>query len=163
MSESPSSEKYPDVVLITGAARGMGANHARALAARGVHVCVADIIDTAEVIDEIERAGGRASAHHLDVADPAAWARTIDEIRSGPGALGGLINNAGISRRLEFMDTPDEIWEQTMRTNLFGPFYGIKAAAPLMRESGGGAIVNISSIAGLIGYFSPATRRANGV
>lgn len=156
MSESRSIETYPDVVLITGAARGMGANHARALAARGVHVCVADIIDTVEVIDEIEGAGGSASAHRLDVADPAAWARVIDEIRSGPGTLGGLINNAGISRRLEFMDTPDEIWEQTMRINLFGPFYGIKAAAPLMRESGGGAIVNISSIAGLIGYFSPA-------
>ncbi|WP_024802862.1 SDR family NAD(P)-dependent oxidoreductase [Nocardia sp. BMG51109] len=156
MSESPITVTYPDVVLVTGAARGMGANHSRALAARGVHVCVADIIDTAEIVAEIRSAGGSASEYRLDVADPAAWSRTIDGIRSGPGALGGLINNAGISRRLEFMDTPDDIWEQTMRINLFGPFYGIKAAAPLMRDGGGGSIVNISSIAGRIGYFSPA-------
>ncbi|MCL2535017.1 MAG: SDR family oxidoreductase, partial [Nocardiaceae bacterium] len=147
---------YPGVVLVTGAAGGMGANHAKALAAQGVHVCVADVADTSAVIAEIEAAGGSASAHELDVADSAAWTRVIDEIRSTKGELGGLVNNAGISRRREFMDTPDDVWELTMRINLFGPFYGMKAAAPLMRESGGGSIVNISSISGQVGYFSPA-------
>ena len=147
---------YPSVVLVTGAAGGMGANHSRALAARGVHVCLADVVDAEPVAEEIRSAGGSASAHTLDVTDAAAWDRVVGEIRSLRGELGGLVNNAGISRRLEFMDTPDDVWETTMRINLFGPFYGIKAVAPLMRDGGGGAIVNISSIAGQIGYFTPA-------
>ncbi|GAA4670208.1 SDR family NAD(P)-dependent oxidoreductase [Gordonia humi] len=153
MSESVT---YPRVVLVTGAAGGMGAAHATALAARGVHVCVADVADASAVIGEIEAAGGSASAHELDVADPAAWTRVVDEIAGARGELGGLVNNAGISRRLEFLDTPDDVWELTMRINLFGPFYGMKAVTPLMRDSGGGSIVNISSISGQIGYFSPA-------
>ncbi len=146
---------YPSVVLVTGAASGMGANHSRVLAARGAHVCLADVADATPVVEEIEAAGGSASAHTLDVADPASWARVVDEIRSQRGALGGLVNNAGISRRLEFMDTPDDVWEATMRINLFGPFYGMKAVAPLIRDSEA-SIVNISSISGQIGYFSPA-------
>ncbi|MEE2058352.1 SDR family NAD(P)-dependent oxidoreductase [Rhodococcus artemisiae] len=147
---------YPSVVLVTGAAAGMGANHSRVLAARGAHVCLADVADTSAVVEEIEAAGGSASAYTLDVADSASWTRVVNEISSRHGALGGLVNNAGISRRLEFMDTPDDVWESTMRINLFGPFYGMKAVAPLMRDSGGGSIVNISSISGQIGYFSPA-------
>lgn len=147
---------YPPVVLVTGAAGGMGANHSCALAERGVHVCLADVADASPVVERIRSAGGSASAHVLDVTDAQAWGRVVDEIRSERGQLGGLVNNAGISRRLEFMDTPDDIWEKTMHINLFGPFYGMKAVMPLMRESGGGSIVNISSVAGQIGYFSPA-------
>jgi 3alpha(or 20beta)-hydroxysteroid dehydrogenase len=153
MSESIS---YPDVVLVTGAANGMGAAHSEALAARGVHVCVADIADTSEVVATIAAAGGSASGHELDVTDPAGWERVVGEIREQRGSLGGLVNNAGISRRLEFMDTTHEVWERVLRINLFGPFYGMQAVAPLIRDSGGGSIVNISSISGQIGYFSPA-------
>jgi len=147
---------YPGVVLVTGAAAGMGAQHARALAARGVHVALGDVADPGAVVDAITDAGGSASAHDLDVTDPAAWARVVSEVREAYGEIGGLVNNAGISRRLRFLDTPDEIWELTMRVNLFGPFYGMKAVAPSMRAAGGGSVVNISSISGQIGYFSPA-------
>lgn len=147
---------YPGVVLITGAAGGMGASHARALAARGVHVCLADVADATRVVEEITAAGGSATAHELDVTDAAAWARVVEEIRDTRGELGGLVNNAGVSRRLEFLDTTDEVWELVLRVNLFGPFYGMKAVAGIMRDSGGGSIVNISSISGQIGYFSPA-------
>ncbi|WP_280434163.1 SDR family NAD(P)-dependent oxidoreductase [Nocardia carnea] len=153
MSDRP---EYPRVVLVTGAAAGMGAAHARALGTLGTHVCLADITDTAELAAEITAAGGSAGGHVLDVADRTAWDRVVDEIRTEHGELGGLVNNAGISRRLEFTDTPDDIWEQTLRINLSGPFYGMQAVAPLMRDSGGGSIVNISSITGQIGYFSPA-------
>ncbi|MBB3663548.1 NAD(P)-dependent dehydrogenase (short-subunit alcohol dehydrogenase family) [Prauserella sediminis] len=148
--------EFPEVVLITGAAAGMGANHARALAARGTHVCLADVADAAPVADEITQAGGSASVHKLDVTDAATWRVVVDDILRAHGSLGGLVNNAGISRRLEFLDTPDEVWERTMRINLFGPFHGMKAVAEPMRDSGGGSIVNISSISGQIGYFSPA-------
>ncbi|OLT32948.1 oxidoreductase [Actinomadura sp. CNU-125] len=148
--------RYPGTVLVTGAAGGMGAGHARALGARGVHVCVADVADAGPVAAEIRAAGGSASAHELDVTDASAWARVIAEIRAERGELGGLVNNAGISRRLEFMDTTEEVWERVLRINLTGPFHGMRAAAPLMRDSGGGSIVNVSSISGQIGYFSPA-------
>lgn len=158
MSESAAERvpEYPDTVLITGAATGMGASHARALAKRGSHVCLADIADLSPVLAEIEREGGSASAYELDVTDPAAWARVVDDIRESRGSLTGLVNNAGISRRLEFLETTDENWEQVLRVNLFGPFYGMKAVAGLMRDSGGGSIVNIASIAGQVGYFSPS-------
>lgn len=143
-------------VLVTGAANGMGAHHAERLAADGWHVCAADITDTAEVVDSITESGGRASGYELDVGSPGAWRSVIDAIRSDLGRLDGLVNNAGISRRLSFLDTPDDIWEQTLRVNLAGPFYGMKAAHDLLSETGGGSIVNVSSIAGLVGYFSPA-------
>ena len=147
---------YPRVVLVTGAAAGMGAAHARALAAAGVQVCVADIADTAEVAASIAADGGSVRTYSLDVGDRDAWNQVIEQIRADHGELGGLVNNAGISRRLEFMDTTDDAWDRTLQVNLFGPFYGMQAAAPLMRDSGGGSIVNISSISGQIGYFSPA-------
>ncbi|MCX2730549.1 SDR family oxidoreductase [Saccharopolyspora sp. NFXS83] len=156
MSDATESVRYPDVVLITGAAAGMGAAHARALARRGVHVCLADVADAAPVAAEIAEAGGSASAHELDVTDPAGWERVVDEIRADRGVLGGLVNNAGISRRLEFSETTGEIWDLVLRVNLYGPFHGMRAASGLMRDSGGGSIVNISSISGQIGYFSPA-------
>ena len=72
MSEAVERVRYPGVVLITGAAGGMGAAHARALGGRGVHVCLADVADPGEVTAEITAAGGSASAHELDVTDPAA-------------------------------------------------------------------------------------------
>lgn len=148
--------EYPDVVLVTGAAGGMGASHALALGALGVHVCVADVADPSEVAGKIVAGGGSASVHHLDVTDAAQWDAVLGEIGRAQGKLGGLVNNAGISRRLEFLDTTAEVWDQVLAVNLTGPFHGMRAAAPLMRDSGGGSIVNISSISGQIGYFSPA-------
>uniref|UniRef100_A0AAU3H6W0 SDR family oxidoreductase n=1 Tax=Streptomyces sp. NBC_01401 TaxID=2903854 RepID=A0AAU3H6W0_9ACTN len=148
--------RYPSVVLITGAAAGMGAEHARALALRGSHVHLADIADCAPLVREITEAGGRATGHTLDVTDPAGWRAVVDAVRSADGRLDGLVNNAGVSRRLRFMDTTEEVWDRVLGINLHGPFHGMQAVAPLMRDSGGGSIVNISSISGQIGYFSPS-------
>ncbi|MET9265172.1 SDR family NAD(P)-dependent oxidoreductase [Amycolatopsis sp. NPDC004079] len=156
MSDATEAVRYPDVVLVTGAANGMGAQHARALGERGVHVCVADFAGAEEIADEIRAAGGAATPYTMDVVEPAQWTRVLEKIRSEHGSLGGLVNNAGISRRLEFQDTTAEVWDRVLAVNLSGPFHGMRAAAPLMRDSGGGSIVNISSISGQIGYFSPA-------
>ncbi|MEK8174943.1 SDR family NAD(P)-dependent oxidoreductase [Streptomyces sp. M19] len=134
----------------------MGAEHARALARRGSHVHLADVADCAPVVREITDAGGRASAHHLDVTEFAAWRDVADAVRAADGRLDGLVNNAGVSRRLRFMDTTEEVWDRVLAINLTGAFHGMRAVAPLMRDSGGGAIVNISSISGQIGYFSPS-------
>lgn len=144
------------VVLVTGAAGGMGAGHARALAADGWAVVLADVADCAPVLDEIVADGGTASAVALDVTDRAQWEAALEHVRATHGALHGLVNNAGISRRLRFMDTTPEVWRQVLAINLDGPFHGTQVCAPLMRDSGGGSIVNISSIAGQIGYFSPS-------
>ncbi|WP_134768255.1 SDR family NAD(P)-dependent oxidoreductase [Nocardioides sp. 1609] len=144
------------VVLVTGAAGGMGAGHARALAADGWRVVLADVADCSPVVQEVRSAGGTASGHVLDVTDPAQWEALVAEVATTYGALHGLVNNAGISRRLRFMDTPHDVWRRVLAINLDGPFLGIQACAPLMRDSSGGSIVNISSIAGQIGYFSPS-------
>lgn len=154
MSESPQGGER--VVLVTGAAGGMGAGHAVGLAADGWTVVLADVADASPVVAEIEATGGTALALELDVTSPAAWDAVVTQVRTTYGALHGLVNNAGISRRLRFMDTTHEIWRLVMAINVDGPFYGIQACAPLMRESGGGSIVNISSISGQIGYFSPS-------
>ncbi|WP_029391099.1 SDR family NAD(P)-dependent oxidoreductase [Streptomyces xiaopingdaonensis] len=156
MSEFREPVRYPEVVLVTGAAGGMGAAHARALAYRGSHVCLADTADAGPVAEEIAAAGGTASVHALDVTDSAQWRRLVAQVRAERGRLDGLVNNAGISRRLGFLETSEEVWDQVLRVNLDGAFHGMQAAAPLMRESGGGAVVNISSISGQIGYFSPS-------
>lgn len=153
MSDSGTTAR---TVLVTGAANGMGAHHAERLATDGWHVCVADIEDSSEVVESIVASGGRASGYELDVTSPRAWRSVVDAVRGDFGRLDGLVNNAGVSRRLGFLDTPDDIWEQTLRVNLSGAFHGMKAVHDLMSEAGGGAIVNVSSIAGMVGYFSPA-------
>lgn len=127
-----------------------------ALAADGWQVVLADVADCAPVVEKIRADGGSASGHALDVTDADQWTALVEELRATHGALHGLVNNAGISRRLRFMDTSHEVWRQVLAINLDGPFFGIQACAPLMRDSGGGSIVNISSIAGQIGYFSPS-------
>lgn len=152
----PTATPLSGVVVVTGAARGMGASHARGIAAAGAHVCATDVIDATDVVQQIRDAGGSASAHLLDVADPGAWNRLVTDIAREHGPLTGLVNNAGVSHRLELTETPNEVWDQTLAVNLSGPFYGMKAVAPAMTAAGGGAIVNISSITGQIGYFSAA-------
>ncbi|WP_298012579.1 SDR family NAD(P)-dependent oxidoreductase [uncultured Castellaniella sp.] len=143
-------------VLVTGAAQGMGASHALALARSGWHVCLADVRDVASVVDAIRAEGRSASGHVLDVTDSDAWARLADQIARGPSPLAGLVNNAGVSYRQGIHGTDDANWRRVLDINLTGAFYGMRAMAPLMKEGGGGSIVNISSIAGQLGYHGAA-------
>lgn len=156
MSDRPGPGARGRVVLVTGAAGGMGAVHARTLAADGWSVVLADVADCTPVLEEIRDAGGSAGAARLDVTERSEWETVVADVRATYGALHGLVNNAGISRRLRFVDTTPEVWRQVMAVNVDGPFHGLQACAPLMRDSGGGSVVNISSIAGQIGYFSPS-------
>lgn len=142
------------VVLVTGAGGGLGSEMARLLATAGAGIVVADIrLDAAEAVAQAIRDGGaEAVAHQLDVGDAESWAQVLHEVQARFGRLDSLVNNAGISDRKPIMEVSPEEWDQVMRVNLTGPFLGVRATAPVLRDAGGGTIVNISSIAGLGPY-----------
>ncbi|MFD6099930.1 SDR family NAD(P)-dependent oxidoreductase [Nocardiopsis flavescens] len=144
------------VVLVTGAASGMGRAEALALGREGALTWVADISGPGaeEVAAQVRDAGGRARAVRLDVTDPQGWREAAELVGRTDGALHGLVNNAGVSHRFGISDTTDEDWRRVLDVNLSGVFYGMKYTAPLLGASGGGSVVNVSSIAGMTGYFS---------
>jgi 3alpha(or 20beta)-hydroxysteroid dehydrogenase len=146
-------------VLITGAARGQGAAEARMFAAAGAQVIVADVQDAegAALVAAIRKAGGTAEYRHLDVASEQDWRDAVTFAKAKFGALHVLVNNAGIPLRgVDLGKTTRADWDRVLGVNLTGPFLGIREAAPLMRDSGGGSIVNIGSTAGINGHFAAA-------
>jgi NAD(P)-dependent dehydrogenase (short-subunit alcohol dehydrogenase family) len=141
------------VALVTGAARGMGAAEAALFAAEGAAVMVADVLDDRgrQTAAELAAKGADVRYRHLDVTDPAGWQGVMDEIVTWRGRLDVLVNNAGISIRFNTQEISLEDWNRILAVNLTGTLLGIKAAAPIMRNGGGGSIVNIASIAGMSG------------
>jgi 3alpha(or 20beta)-hydroxysteroid dehydrogenase len=138
------------IILITGAARGQGAAEARLFVREGARVIITDILE-----DQGQRLAqdlGPEAARflHHDVSSEADWQAAIDAAAQW-GGLHGLINNAGIYQPATLLETDAALFERHMRINQLGPFLGMKAVVPLMERSGGGAIVNISSVAGLRG------------
>ena len=141
------------VALVTGAASGIGRAIAGALVQRGAVVIAADV-DAAgldETCEAIGRAGGRAAPLALDVTSEDDWSRAIGAVEQAHGGLHILVNNAGLCIAGPLQDTTTEIWRRQMSVNLDGVFFGVRAALPLMARSGGGSIVNVSSVAGLKG------------
>jgi NAD(P)-dependent dehydrogenase (short-subunit alcohol dehydrogenase family) len=139
------------VALVTGASRGIGAATARALAAAGALVIVTDVADTAALAAEL---GGLA--RRQDVTSETEWAETMAFARAEAGGLDILVNNAGVFLMKPLSETTLEDWRRVQTVNVEGVFLGCKHAAPLLAErasrwGGGGAIVNLSSVAGLAG------------
>jgi NAD(P)-dependent dehydrogenase (short-subunit alcohol dehydrogenase family) len=136
-----------NVALITGAARGIGLATAKRFLAEGWRVALLDI--EAELLQGAI-AGlanpGNTLAIHCDVSDASAVAVAIDTVAKRFSRLDALVNNAGVAVFAPLMQTSDEDWSRVLAVNLTGPFICTKAAVPLMREHGGGAIVNITSI-----------------
>jgi 3alpha(or 20beta)-hydroxysteroid dehydrogenase len=147
------------VVLVTGAANGLGAMQAQRFAEEGARAVVLADIDPAG-LDKAARlviaAGAQAEALILDVAQESAWLAAIDAIKKRFGTLHVIVNNAGISIQRTFDNCTLDEWNRTIAVNQTGVFLGIKHGARFLREQGGGAIVNISSAAGMTGYFSAA-------
>jgi len=144
MIASPALHK---VALVTGAARGIGLATARRFLAEGWRVGLLDIDgDTLRNAVASLADAGRTMALECDVSDAKAVAASIDKVARQFGRLDALINNAGVAVFASVMETSDEDWSRILAVNLSGPFLCTKAAVPLMREHGGGAIINITSI-----------------
>ena len=141
------------VALISGGARGQGALEAELFVSEGAKVVFGDVLDQegAAVETKIKNAGGDATYVHLDVTRDDEWRRAVDLAESTYGKLNVLINNAGIAHGDPILETTDETWDRVMAINGKGVFLGTRAAIPAMQRAGGGSIINISSIAALIG------------
>jgi 3alpha(or 20beta)-hydroxysteroid dehydrogenase len=139
-------------VIVTGGSRGMGASHARGFIAEGANVVIADVVDQEgqSLADEL---GGRAIFSRLDVTSEADWAATVTVAETAFGPVSVLVNNAGIVHFARIADTEPADWSRVIDINLTGTYLGIRALASSMRKAGGGAIVNISSGAGMSGAF----------
>jgi NADP-dependent 3-hydroxy acid dehydrogenase YdfG len=138
------------VAAITGASSGIGEATAKALAAAGAAVALgARRVDRLQALaSSIDSSGGRALAIELDVADEASANAFVAEAKSQLGGLDILVNNAGVMLLGPVEGAPTDQWRTMVNVNLLGLLYCTHAALPLMREAGGGHIVNISSVAG---------------
>ncbi len=141
------------VALISGGARGQGAAEARLFAREGAALVLGDVLmDEGKMVEaQINETGGRALFIPLDVTKDSDWAAAVRLAVERFGRLDILINNAGIYRTVPIEQTTQEEWDLVMDINAKGVFLGTKHAIPEMRRAGGGSIINISSIAGLIG------------
>lgn len=139
------------VALVTGGARGIGAAVASRLHGEGARVVIGDILDD-EGKEATARMGPAARYVHLDVTNPQDWQAAVDTAVEAFGGLNILVNNAGIVNFASIEDYALDLWNAVIAVNLTGTFLGIKAAIPAMKQSQGGSIINISSIAGMRGY-----------
>ena len=145
-------------VLVSGAARGIGAAAARKMASEGAAVAVADILDgpAKETVAAIEADGGRAIGLTLDVTSEASWQAAIDQTVAAFGKLDVLVNNAGVFIGKDLLDATMADWKRLVDVNLTGVWLGVKLATPALAAAGetsphGSAIVNLASVAGLVG------------
>jgi len=146
------------VALISGAARGIGAETARLMVEAGAWVAIGDVLDERgrETARALEGAGGEAMYIHLDVSREEDWSAAIAAVTERYGGLDILVNNAGIFLGMGIEEVTLADWHRLCAVNLTGVFLGTKLALPALRESGarsphGSAIINLSSAAGLVG------------
>ena len=141
------------VALISGGARGMGAEEARLFAVEGAKVVIGDILEDEGRRTEakINEAGGECLYIRLDVTSESSWQEAVAATVARFGKLDIVVNNAGIGGGGRLEDTTVEEWDRVMAVNAKGVFLGTKAAIPEMRRAGGGSIINISSQLGLVG------------
>ena len=152
------------VVMITGAGGGLGSEMARLLCKNGAKVFILDL--NAELgkatADEICAAGGQAWFVQADVTSEADWKAVVDKAVETCGRLDVLVNNAGINIRKPVEEMNIDEWMTMMKVNTGSTFLGCKYAIPVMRSQGGGAIINTSSVCGLVGHkYTPEAYTAS--
>lgn len=141
-------EFHEKVAVITGAAKGIGKAAAQAFSTRGSGVVLVDL-DSAEgekTRSQIEENGGQAFFVKADVSNSSDAERVVTEGSERFGRIDYLVNSAGIQRYGDVVDTPDEVWDEVLGTNLKSMFLMGKHCVPKMKEAGGGAIVNVASV-----------------
>ena len=141
------------VVLISGGARGQGALEVKLFTDEGASVVFGDLLDEEgrAVERRITEAGGAVVYVHLDVTSDDDWTAAVELAESRYGKLDVLVNNAGIANAEKIEETTEELWDRIMEVNTKGVFLGTRKALPAMRRAGGGSIINVSSIAGILG------------
>jgi 3-oxoacyl-[acyl-carrier protein] reductase len=148
------------VALITGSGRGMGRAHAAILAQHGADVVVHDIVPerVAESAGVVRQHGHRVIETVADVADPSAMARLVERVEAELGPISILVNNAGIGADRAVTEAIDEaMFDRMFDIHVKGTFFTTRAVLPGMKSLGGGAIVNISSIWGMVGHHFGST------
>ena len=151
------------VVLVTGGASGIGRATCELLAKEGAWVFVADRLQAQaqETASSINGSGGRAKALRLDVTRPQDWEHAVSRLQELAGRIDVLINNAGILVMKPVQDTTSEDWDQVLDVNLKGVFLGTRSVIPSMEQAKRGVIINVSSIAGIVGIGSSAAYQAS--
>ena len=139
------------VAVVTGGARGIGAEIARRLARGGARVVCADVLDTTDIVAEINAAGGAAEGRELNVTDAQAAAESVKAVHEAHGRLDILVNNAGVTRDQLLVRMKPEDWDLVLDINLDGVFKVTQPTAKLMMRQRSGRIVNVASVVGLMG------------
>jgi NAD(P)-dependent dehydrogenase (short-subunit alcohol dehydrogenase family) len=149
----PSFDLTDQIVLVTGASRGIGRGLAEALAAAGAVVAVSArrLDDAAEVAADITAGGGRATAHSIDVADVGSIQRGVAAVVAQHGRLDVLVANAGLGANHAAVDVTEEDWDEMMGVNARGLFFSAQAAGRVMLAQGRGRIIAVSSQASVVG------------
>ena len=137
------------IAVITGGAHGQGAAEAELFITAGAQVVITDI-DAEGGVATAQRLGAACQFMAHDVASEDAWTRVIGDVVDRYGRIDVLVNNAGIFRVLGLEETSLDVWNELVAINQTGVFLGMRAVAPVMKEQRSGAMVNISSIAGLV-------------
>jgi NAD(P)-dependent dehydrogenase (short-subunit alcohol dehydrogenase family) len=143
------------VAIVTGAARGIGRACVERLSREGAAVIATDVLDEEgeAVLGSLVPENERLAYLHHDVSDESAWVEVVRSARERFGGLHALVNNAGIGSLADVEEETREGWDHLIAVNQTGVFLGMKHAGPVMRETGGGSIVNMSSIFGAVGGF----------
>ena len=151
------------VAIVTGGAGGLGRAQASLLAKEGATVIVTDIREAEgeRVAGEVNSQDGKAVFIKHDVSSEIDWGRVIGNTLEGFGRLDILVNNAGVILWKKIADTSLAEWQWLMSTNLDGVFLGTKYAMEAMKKSGGGSIINISSVAGIVGTLDTSAYHAS--
>lgn len=142
------------VIFVTGAARGQGEAEARHFAELGAKVVLADVLEEVDTV--AAEIGDNAIALRLDVSDETQWAAAIDTVLRRFGRLDALVNNAGVTALGNIADSTVAQFNHAVAVNQLGVFLGMRSAIGPMTEAGGGSIVNISSVAALVGIAGNA-------